>query len=228
MALALLATLVACENTPNEGLTTPGDPTAGLEDPAPELVKSGEILDCELDWELYTDGTLYVKGTGPMSEFEVNSGVSTRQPWQEYIANNSGYTIKKVVVEDGVTSLSEGAFQGCINLESVEIASSVTVLPYKCFDRCALLRTIRAKGVVEVHSDAFCACAKLTTVTLSASLQVVEDGAFLETAAQSTLAVRLAGNAEEWAAAQASEGFYMGEGNDVFEAALSNVRFVGK
>jgi hypothetical protein len=145
----------------------------GLEDPAPELVKSGNIEGCELKFELYKDGTLYIKGTGPMSEFESNSGISTRQPWHDYIANASGITIKKLFVEDGVTSLSEGAFQGCINLETAEIATSVVVIPAKCFNRCAMLRTVRAKGVVEISDAAFQHCERLTTVTVNASLRVV-------------------------------------------------------
>ena len=234
LALMLVLSFAAC-NVTETPTPTPNDPTEGLEDPAPEIVKSGEIEGCELTWELYGNGTLYIKGTGPMSEFESNSGLSTRQPWNDYIANNSSYTIKKLFVEDGVTSLSEGAFQGCINLETVEIATSVTVIPAKCFNRCLLLRTIRAKGVVEIEDAAFQHCEYLTTVTVNASLRVVWDGAFDACATKSAgLAVRLAGNAEEWAAAKAKmdesdeDELAIWTGNDTFLAALEKVSFVSK
>ena len=234
MALALLCAFAACE-TVEPPSPTPNNPHEGLEDPAPELVKSGNIEGCELKFELYKDGTLYIKGTGPMSEFESNSGISTRQPWHDYIANASGITIKKLFVEDGVTSLSEGAFQGCINLETAEIATSVTVLPAKCFNRCTVLRTVRAKGVVEISDAAFQHCERLTTVTVNASLRVVWDGAFSECATLSNgLAVRLAGNAEEWAQAKAKmdesteDELAIWTGNEVFLAALEKVSFVSK
>ena len=95
--------------------------------------------------------------------------------------------------------------------------------------KSTLLRTVRAKGVTQIHSDAFSGCARLTTVTVSAALQLVEDGAFLAAGTQGTaLAVRLAGNAEEWTAAQATEDFYLGQGNDVFLAALEQLSFVSK
>ena len=231
LALMLLLSFAAC-NLTDTPTPKPNDPT---EDPAPEIVKSGEIEGCTLTWELYADGTLYIKGTGPMSEFESNSGLSTRQPWNDYIANNGSYTIKKLYVEDGVTSLSEGAFQGCINLETAEIATSVTTIPAKCFNRCLVLRTIRAKGVTEIEDAAFQHCEYLTTVTVNASLAVVWDGAFDACATKSAgLAVRLAGNAEEWAAAKAKmeesdeDEFAIWTGNDVFLAALEKVSFVSK
>ena len=228
LSLALLCTLAACKD-PETPTPTPSDPSEGLDNPSPSLVKSGEIADCELSWELYKDGTLYIKGTGDMSEFEANSSLSTRQPWQEYVANENSVSIQKLIVEEGVTSLSEGAFQGCINLETAQIAASVTLLPYKSFAGCSMLRTLRAKGVSEIHSDAFSGCVRLSTVTFSASLQTVEDGAFLEAGAQgSSFSVRLAGDAEEWAAAQATEVFSIGVGNDIFNAALEKVSFVGK
>ena len=235
MVLTLLCALAACTDpeTPNPA---PNDPSAGLEDPAPMLVKSGDIADCELTWELYTDGALYIRGMGPMAEFESNSSISTRQPWQEYIANENGsYTVKKVFVENGVTSLSEGAFQGCINLETAEIATSVTVIPAKCFNRCSVLRTVRAKGVIEIADAAFQNCERLTTVTVNASLQIVWDGAFSACATLSNnFAVRLAGNAEEWAAAKAKmnesteDEFAIWTGNEIFLAALEKVTFVSK
>ena len=145
-------------------------------------------------------------------------------------------TIKKLVVESGVTALAEGAFQGCINLESAEIASSVTKIPYQCFSRCTLLRTIRAKGVTVVDDFAFQFCARLTTITLSASLESVWDGAFYEIATQSSgFAVRLAGTAEEWEAAQdkmnesdEDDFAIFEEGNQTFIEALEEATFVGK
>lgn len=235
LALVMIATLAACKDPEQPTPDTPSDPSNDLEDPAPLRVKSGEIPNSELSWELYTDGVLYIKGTGEMGEFEANSGISTRQPWHDYIGNTEDYTIKKVFVEAGVTSLSEGAFQNCINLESVEINSEITVIPAKCFNRCVMLRTLRAKGVREIGDGAFQHCERLTTLTVSATLDTVWDGAFSECATKSTaFAVRLAGNATEWDAAKArmdesqEDDLAIWTGNDVLLTALEKVTFVSK
>lgn len=234
--LMATALFTACDTSDTPPLNDDTGLGNGLEDEAPSVVDSGKIGESEVTWELQSDGTLYIAGTGEMPEFEVNSALSTRQPWHSYIANDSGITIKKLVVKDGVTSLSEGAFQGCINLESAEIASSVTSIPYQCFNRCSMLRTVRAKGVVVVEDVAFQLCTRLTTVTLSASLCTVWDGAFFDVGTQGTgFAIRLAGTAEEWAAAQdkmdesdEDEFEIFVEGNQTFIEALENVTFVGK
>lgn len=235
LALLLLASLAACATTEDPLQSTPSDPATDLEDPAPLRVKSGTVPNSDLTWELYTDGILYIKGTGDMGDFEENSGISTRQPWHDYIANDEGYTIKKVIVEEGVTSLSRGAFQNCINLETVEVNSAVTIIPEKCFNRCVMLRTVRAKGVVEIGDAAFQHCDYLTTLTVSASLHTVWDGAFSECATKSTsFAVRLAGNQAEWDAAKAKmaesaeDEFDIWTGNELLLTALEKVSFVSK
>lgn len=237
LALCMAALLAACQTpteTPDGGLNDPS--AGGLEDPTPTTVESGTIGESALTWELTNDGTLYIKGTGEMGDFDVSGSTTAGLPWHDYIANASGITIKKLIVENGVTSLAEGAFQGCINLESAEIAASVTRIPYQCFSRCVMLRTVRAKGVTVVDDFAFQYDARLATVTLSASLEAVWDGAFFEIATQSgSFAVRLAGTAEEWSAAQdkmneSDEDDFeiFEEGNQTFIEALENVTFVGK
>ncbi len=229
LALSLLCTLAACKGDEEPAPDTPSDPGSGFEDPVAKLVNSGSINNCDLTWELYDDGTLYIKGTGDMAEFETAAGTKAKQPWESYAGNEQSVTIKKLVVEDGVTSLAEGAFAKCINLETAEICAGVSQLPYQCFDRCTLLRSVRAMGVREVQGDAFWGCAKLYNVVFSASLTVVEDGAFAEAGVQSNgFTVRLAGTEEEWNTAKADEDFYVGEGNAVFEQALESVIFVKK
>ena len=229
LSLALLCTLAACKGNEEPAPDTPSDPGSGFEDPVAKLMASGSINGCTLTWELYTDGTLYIKGTGDMAEFETAAGSKAKQPWESYAGNEQYVTIKKLVVEQGVTSLAEGAFAKCINLETAQIADSVSVLPYQCFDRCTLLRSVLAKGVREVQGDAFWGCVKLYNVVFSASLTVVEDGAFAEASTQSNgFTVRLAGTEEEWNAANADENFYVGEGNAVFEGALDRIVYVSK
>ena len=44
--------------------------------------------------------------------------------------------IKKVVIEDGVTSIGRSAFEGCTGLTSVTIPNSVTGIGGSAFEEC--------------------------------------------------------------------------------------------
>ena len=237
LTLALLCSGCTTPPDPNTGITPGGDLGEGLENTNTEPVAEGTIKDSTVTWELYADGSLYIKGTGEMGDFDVNSGISTRQPWHDYIGNDMGTTVKKLYVEDGVTGISEGAFQGCINLESAEIAASVTTIPFQAFSHCTMLQRVRAKGVTEVEENAFEYCARLADVTFSASLCAVWDGAFLQagTEISGTMILRLAGDQAEWDAAKAkmdasdADGWGIQNGNEVLLSAIeSDLRFVGK
>lgn len=65
-----------------------------------------------LTWEFDTStGTLTIDGTGTMSSY--NYGAT---PWYEYRTQ-----ITKIVVNNGVTSISEGALYGCSSLQELTI-----------------------------------------------------------------------------------------------------------
>ncbi len=65
----------------------------------------------DLTWTLDDAGTLTVSGSGAMEEWEIGSA-----PW--YSCRNS---VKHIVVQDTVTSISSGAFSGFGNLESMTV-----------------------------------------------------------------------------------------------------------
>ena len=64
-----------------------------------------------LTWNLTDDGTLRIEGEGAMSSYSYGSA-----PWYEY--RNS---ITSIVVDDAVTSISEGAFRGCNSLKEITL-----------------------------------------------------------------------------------------------------------
>ncbi|MEE0873457.1 MAG: leucine-rich repeat domain-containing protein, partial [Ruminococcus sp.] len=74
----------------------------------------------EVTWS-YNENTcvLTISGTGAMADYNISG--SNTAPWQLY----KNY-LKKIVIEDGVTSIGNGAFAYCSKTESVEIADSVT------------------------------------------------------------------------------------------------------
>lgn len=74
-------------------------------------------------WSISTDGTLYIRGTGAMYDFD-----ATESPWSAY---NS--IIHVIQVTDGVTSIGKGSFEDCVNLDSAKVASSVKSIGYAAF-----------------------------------------------------------------------------------------------
>ena len=64
----------------------------------------------DLTWTLDADGTMTISGSGAMTDSPAGG--------------NSN--VKKVVIENGVTSIGDYAFDSCSNLASIEIPSGVT------------------------------------------------------------------------------------------------------
>ena len=78
-------------------------------------------------------GTLTISGTGYMEDFTSSSKV----PWNAYRSS-----IKKVVINNGVTSIGYDAFYGCKGLTSVTIPNSVTSIGGSAFSDCTGLTSI--------------------------------------------------------------------------------------
>ena len=101
-----------------------------------------------LRWELDSNGTLSISGSGAMKDYGYNSG-STR--WNGY-----GDRIKSLTIASGITKIGANAFHGCTGLTSVTLPD----------------------GVTSIGGAAFAACVGLKSVTLPDSLTSIDDNAF--------------------------------------------------
>ena len=241
MALLALLTLcfVSCDKEEEENKeddNTLKGPTNTIVDPSSIMYDSGLIpaAGTDLKWEIYKDGTMYIKGTGAMPPDLVTSaeGGANSQPWAAYIDGGFIY-IKKIVVEETVTGISQMAFKNCLFLEEVYIKSGIDTIPYQCFAGCRSLTKVVAKTVTVVEDAAFDGCTRLEKVTLSASLSEVCDGAFTDACKNNTasgaLALSLAGTEEEWNTAKQTLVVGLPDSsNKVFADAMANPTFVGK
>ena len=121
--------------------------------------------------------------TKPAVEYTTRPAVSDDYATENYIRvfrwNLHFDKIRKVVISDGVTSIGNGAFYDCRNIESVDIPDSVTRIGTDAFNGCQSLTTLTTpSGYCDVQYKAFAYCPNLTTVNFNISKGYIDSGAF--------------------------------------------------
>ena len=102
--------------------------------------------------------TLTISGTGDMADF--TSGAA---PWNAYLSS-----ITSVVIESGVTSIGNYAFQGCSGLTSVSIPSGVTSIGESAFRDCSGLTSVSIpSSLYSIGPWVFQGCSNITILTIS-------------------------------------------------------------
>ena len=130
-------------------------------------------IEDNLTWTLDADGTLTISGTGAMKDYSSSEG--NRSPAH----NNSN--VKKVVIEDGVTSIGNQAFPFCRKLASVTIPDSVTSIENYAFYECSSLTDIVIpNSVTSIGNSVFERCSNLSNITLSNNITSIGSGAFTD------------------------------------------------
>ena len=124
-----------------------------------------------LTWKLDADGTLTISGTGAMKNYDYDN--------PSPVCNNSN--VKKVVIEDGVTSIGNWAFESCSSLTSITIPNSVTSIGAYAFSNCYYLTNITIpNSVTSIENYAFRACSSLTSITIPDSVTSIGELAFYD------------------------------------------------
>ena len=156
---------------------------SSLSQNAADLIDSGSCGK-NATWELYKDGTLYIKGTGAMQDYNWNYNettkiVTTGAPWHD----SHSASVKKLVVEDGITSIGNDAFSDCESLVSAELAEGITSIGDGAFTGCYDLEKINIpNSVTSIGYMAFDSCWALTSLELPSGLSKLESSAVSFTA----------------------------------------------
>lgn len=104
---------------------------------AVKVIASGNCGD-NLTWKLDSDGELTVSGEGPMEDLFTEAPNASDGAWGKYRAD-----IKSVIIEEGVTSISDNSFRNCENITEIRIPASVLDIGDYAFEGCkSLLRFI--------------------------------------------------------------------------------------
>ena len=140
-----------------------------LDDPSAEE-DSGK--DGNITWRLTKDGTLYISGQGDMPDYDWYNEDEPEAPWKNK-------TIKKVIIERGVTSIGEYAFYYCRSLESIEIPDGMTSIGESAFNGCESLENIKIPaGVTSIGANAFDWCQSLKSIEIPDGVTSIEDSTF--------------------------------------------------
>lgn len=136
---------------------TENDQSADLLDAAnATMVGSGECGN-NLTWELTSDGTLTISGTGTMYNYSLFG-----TPWYNL-------TVKSVIITSDVTTIGNYAFASCRSLITVSLPETLRTIGNSAFFHCSALKSIALPDSVKyIGTSAFSGCVNLSSVALGA------------------------------------------------------------
>ncbi|MFR2438383.1 MAG: leucine-rich repeat protein, partial [Ruminococcus sp.] len=127
-------------------------------------------IEDNLTWKLYEDGTLNISGTGAMKNYSYSNNKSPAC---------SNLSVTSIVIEEGVTSIGDYAFENCDNLTSITIPENVEIIGKGAFYSCDNLKDVTLQdGVKIIERTAFIWCGNLTNIVLPNSITSIGDWAF--------------------------------------------------
>lgn len=88
-------------------------------------------------------------------------------------------SITSLTIPDLITEISDSAFFSCTSLQSIALGSSVTCINNRVFSQCTALHSvILNEKLTHIGTEAFCQCSSLHSVLLPQSLVAIGNGAF--------------------------------------------------
>lgn len=133
------------------------------------MVASGQWESVPVYWKVTKDGVLTISGNRSVQEKA------------EYIWWNYKDIVTRIVVEDGITNIPDGAFKNMNKVTTVYLGNAITYIGQDAFKGCTALTsvTIPASATV-IRANAFCDCTQLKTVTFASNgkLETIESKAF--------------------------------------------------
>ena len=146
----------------------------------PEILAQGDCGD-SATWALDSAGTLTISGSWRMKDYDTDG----RVPW--YPERES---VKRIIVEPGITTVGKHAFHGCVNATSVSLPDSLQKIEQYAFSDCEKLKELRIPdSVSSMGYWAFARCSALKSITFSARLASIPMQAFMRCESLETLAL---------------------------------------
>lgn len=164
-----------------------------LEEENSKAITAGKCGD-SLTWSLSSDGTLTISGTGDMYDYNAVPPYNI-SPWYH------NTDIKKLVINNGVSSIGDYALLGCYKISSISLPESLERIGYSALDPCSGLTEIDLPknltklggyslaggsfsfikipdGISSIELYTFSGCENLQNVELPNDLTTINEGAF--------------------------------------------------
>ena len=159
-----------------------------------ETAEAKGVCGADLTW-YYQDGVLVIKGTGPMIDYTYDN----KSPWREL-------EIGWVIIQEGITSIGNNAFQSCTILSKVEMPETLK----------------------KIGNGAFWSCLELANITIPASVSYIGGSAFIY--CKESLSITFLGDAPELEPNTSiftpQTIYYSGSGFDELIAEYSDINWV--
>lgn len=123
----------------------------------------------DIAWTVEDSGILRLSGTGAMDLYPYN-----QRPWESELSRITG-----VVVEDGITEISDYAFAYNENLKYAEFADTVVSVGNAALEGCTSLNSVRLPSRLTTINDfLFMHCEGLTELSIPSGISSIGESAF--------------------------------------------------
>ena len=121
------------------------------------------------EWELHTDGELYMVGEGGMS----NLASAEHYPWNKHKDKVTSVTIDyNPNLIDDIRVIGDYAFEGFVNLKSVDFRTDLTRIGKSAFEGCSSLESITLPdSLKEIDENAFADCSSVKSVNYTGTYE---------------------------------------------------------
>ena len=109
----------------------------------------------------------------------VCKGIKNTHDWGDDWRSIPGRNAKKVILSEGITEISDGAFSNCSKIEQVVFPSSLKAIGEYAFDDCRSIKQIDFPANLQaIGKRAFSNCSSLTGINLPSSIETLGEECF--------------------------------------------------
>lgn len=152
-----------------------------------DTIDGGQCGD-HASWKVDKAGTLTISGTGDMYDYYPDDNDYSTSPW-------GNLDVKKIDVQEGITSIGAYAFYWLENATEVSLPSTLTTIGQDALCAIGVSSLVIPDNVVSIGDFAFNGCDNLKTITLPAGLQSI-GFCFIECDTLET--INFKGTMEQW------------------------------